>query len=197
MVYEFFTEIQAKDIALLIAGIVGGGIVSWFIAKRFIHRPHLRFGLKPAAILRKSDFGRTFKMSANGNNLDNLCVFNLDMYLKGRSDLSRDQVPEDNKPTLFFPGFTIYDVRTIEYDETRFSIPLSIAAKGALLIINIDRMRANTHASFQIIGSFRDSSIDPEDFSADFYPGSLHNIDVESVGHIRRPWKKTKDERRV
>ncbi len=197
MGFDFFNSISGKDIALLIAGIIGGGIVSLWVAKRFIHRPHLKFSIRPAAILRKSDFGRTFKMSANGNNLDNLCVFTLDMHLKGKSDLSRDQVPEDNKPTLFFPNFTIYDVRTIEYDETRFDIPLAIAAKGALLIVNIERMRANTHASFQIIGSFWDSAIEPEDFSAEFYPGSLHNVDVESSGHIRRPWKKTKDERRT
>lgn len=197
MAFEFLNDIQAKDIVLLVAGIVGGGIVSWLVAKRFIHRPHLIFSLKPAAILRKSDFGRTFKMSANGKELDNLCVFNLGMHLKGKSDLSRSQIPEDNKPTLFFPGFTIYDVRTIEYDETRFNIPLAIAAKGSLLIVNIERMRANTHASFQIIGSFWDSGVDPEEFSADFYPGSLHNVDVESAGHIRRPWKKTKDERRA
>jgi hypothetical protein len=197
MAFEFLNDIQAKDIGLLAAGIVGGGIASWLVAKKFIHRPHLKFSLKPAAILRKSDFGRTFKMSANGNNLDNLCVFNLDMHLKGKSDLSRDQVPEDNKPTLFFSGFTIYDVRTIEYDETRFSIPLAIAANGSLLIVNIDRMRANTHASFQIIGSFRDSTINPEDFLADFYPGSLHNVDIGSAGHIRRPWKKSKGERQA
>lgn len=196
MAFDFLNTIPVKDVVLLLVGIGGGGIVSWFVAKRFIHRPQLRFSLKPTAILRKSDFGRKFEMSANGQNLNNLCVFNLGMHLNGRADLSRDQVPEDNKPTLFFPRFTIYDVRTIEYDETRYSIPLAIAAKGSLLIINIDRMRANTYANFQVIGSFHDDSVDPEDFTADFYPGSLHNVDIESSGHIRRPWKKTKDERR-
>jgi hypothetical protein len=178
-------------------GLIGGGLVSLFVAKRFIHRPHLNFSLRPAAILRKSDFGRTFKMSANGKNLENLCVFNLGLHLKGKSDISKDQIPDNNKPTLFFPNFTIYDVRTIEYDETRFDIPLAIAANGSMLIVNIERMRANTHARFQIIGSYWDSDSNPEDFAADFYPGSLHNIDVESSGHIMKPWKKKKDERRV
>ncbi len=197
MEITFLNDLQTKDVVLLILGLLGGVIGSWFVAKRFIHRPVLKFGLRPAAILRKSDFGRTFKMSANGRDLENLCVFNLDMHLKGRSDISKDQVPEDNKPTLFFPGFTIYDVRTIEYDETRFSIPLALAASGALLIVNLARMRSNTHARFQIIGSFRDNDADPADFMAHFYPGSLHNVDMESSGHIRRPWKRTKDERQV
>lgn len=195
MDFAFLKDVQTKDIVLLVLGLLGGGIASWFVAKRFIHRPILKIGLRPAAILRKSDFGRTFKMSANGRNLENLCVFNLDMHLKGKSDISKDQVPEDNKPTLFFRGFKIYDVRTIEYDETRFDIPLSLAANGSLMFINLVRMRANTHARFQIIGSFLENEADPADFQAHFYPGSLHNVDMESSGHIKRPWKRTKDER--
>lgn len=190
--FDFVASIYLKDIFLVVISLVGGGLVTFYVTKNFIHRPVLKFELRPAAILRKSDFGRTFEMSANGKALNNLCVFSLDITLAGRSDLSKDQVPENNKPTLFFSGFTIYDVRTIDYDESRYSIPLGIARNGLLLIVNIERMRANTHAQFQIIGSFRDGDVEPEDFLADFYPGSMHNIDVQTSGHIRRPWKKQK-----
>lgn len=194
-IMSIFSEFTGKDVVLLVLGLLGGGLITWLAAKKLIHRPILKFRLYCAATLRKTDFGRKFKMSAGDTDLNNLCVFNLEMHLKGRADISKDQVPEDNKPTLFFPNFTIFDVRTIDYDETRFSIPLAIAANGSMLIVNISRMRSNTIARFQILGTFRDSDTDPNLFSSHFYPGSLHNVDMETAGQIKKPWKRTKDQK--
>jgi hypothetical protein len=184
-----------KDLWFLIFGLIGGGIITYLVARRIIHRPTLKFTLKTNAVLRKTDFGRTFQMRAGDRDLDNLCIFSLEMHLKGKSDIGKEQAEEKNKPTLFFSHFTIHDIRTIDRDESRFDIPFSRAANDAMLIVHINRMRANTKARFQIIGSFRDAETDPDHFLAEFYPGFLHNVDMESAGQIRRPWKKQKDQR--
>jgi len=187
--------IDAKDMVLLAGGIMGGGLASLYITRRFIHRPTLQFSLRKAAVLHKNDFGRSFQMFSKGQELNNLCVFNLEIKLNGHSDISKDQVPEDNKPMMFFPSFTTYDVRTIEWDETRFEIPLGIAANGSMVIININRIRANTTARFQIIGSFWPNAPTPADYLVSFYPGAMHNVDVSAIGNIKRPWLRTRDER--
>ena len=194
---DWLASITLGDVALVGAGIIGGGIVSYFVARRFIHRPNLKFNLHQAAVLNRADFGNKFRMSVDGNDIHNLCVFNLDMTLSGSADLAPSQVPSDNKPSLYMPGFAVYDVRTIDYDESRFRIPLGIAGNGSLILINLERMRAGTTARFQILGSFRDSDDDASRFAAEFYPGAVHNVDMKTSGMIKRPWKKTKDQRSV
>ena len=183
-------SISIKDIILIIAGLAGGGIVSYIIARNVAHRSKLRFELRLVAVLRARDFGNSLSMTLRGQVVNNLCVFSLELSLKGRLDISKDQVPEDNKPTLFFPNYKAFDVRTINNDQSRFSVPFGIAADGHMIIGNIDRIRANTKAIFQIIGTFVGEVPDLGDYYVDFYPGAVANIDVESSGNIKRPWKK-------
>ena len=83
-------------------------------------------------------------------------------------------------------------MRTIEYDETRFRIPLGFAAHGSLIIVNLERIRANTRARFQIIGTLSHDAPPINEYFARFYPGTIHNVDTETAGAIERPWQKAK-----
>jgi hypothetical protein len=183
-------ELSAKDVILVGAGLAGGGLISYLIARNVIHRSRLHYSLHPAAVLRSRDFGTSLSMNLRGQPVQNLCVFSLEMNLRGRLDISKDEVPDDHKPSIYFPDFRAFDVRTINNDESRFNIPLGIAAGGHMIIGNIDRIRANTRAIFQIIGSFDNEVPDLAQYYVDFYPGAIKNIDVETSGNIRKPWKK-------
>lgn len=182
------------DIALLIAGLVAGGLVTYWVTTRFIHRPRLCFNVQVAAHLDPGEFHDKLSMSLRGSPINNLAVFNIELRLKGRADISGDQIPDTQKPTLYFPGFSAIDVRTIDYDESRFDVPLGLAGSGALVIFNIRRIRAGTLARFQLIGTFRDSTIDPRELLSEFYPGAIRNVDSATTGQIKRPWKKSRDE---
>lgn len=191
----FIESVGLQNIGLVLVGIVGGGFASYIIARKYTHRPILSFNLHPAALLNRTDFGNKFRMSVDGNSLHNLCVLNLDIHLKGSADIQEGQVPDDNKPSLYFPRFTVHDVRTVDYDESRFRIPLGLAGNGSLVLLNIERLRAGTKARFQIIGSFWEPDAADYGVGAEFYPGTVHNVDVKTSGDIKRPWKKTKGER--
>lgn len=171
--------------------ILGVG-ATWLIARREMHRPKLIYTLRPAAVLHTKEVGSALSMTLGGKKVDNLCVFTLEIFLKGRADVAKVQVVEDNKPTLFFPKFRAFNVRTIEYDETRFRIPLGLAGNGSLIVINLERIRANTKAEFQIIGTLRDDAPPVNEYWARFYPGTIHNVDTETAGAIERPWQKGK-----
>src|SRR5437588_1305156 len=119
--------LEIKDALLLLGGISGGGVITYYVTRNFIHRPKLTFSLRPAAILQRHDFGNALAMTLRGRAVDNLAVFTLEISLRGRSDVSKDDIPDDKKPTLRFPQFRAFDVRTLNNDESRFDIPLGIA----------------------------------------------------------------------
>ena len=174
-----------------VAFLLGVG-ATWLVARREIHRPKLIYTLQPAAVLHAKEVGSSLSMALGGEEVDNLCVFTLEIFLKGRADVAKSQVVEDNKPTIFFPKFRAFDVRTIEYDETRFRIPLGLAGNGSLVIVNLERIRANTKARFQIIGTLWHDAPPVNEYLARFYPGTIHNVDTETAGAIERPWQKGK-----
>ena len=178
-----------NDALLLLAGIAGGGVISYYVTRNFIHRPKLGFNLRPAALLHRHDFGNALAMTLRGRAVDNLGVFTLEISLRGRSDISKDDIPDDKKPSLTFPSFRAFDVRTLNNDESRFEIPLGIAAGGNLIIININHLRSNSKAIFQIIGTFEGDAPQLNTYQTEFFPGVIHNVDVETSGNIQRPWK--------
>ena len=79
-----------------------GVVATWMIARREFHRPKLTYTLLPAAQLHSKDVGSSFSMTLGGHKVDNLCVFTLEISLKGRADVAKRQVVDDNKPTLYF-----------------------------------------------------------------------------------------------
>lgn len=179
-----------KETLLLLGGIIGGGVITYYVALNYIHRPKLTFSLRPAATLLQKDFGSALAMTLRGQAVKNLGVFTLELSLRGRSDISKDHIPPDRKPSLSFPNFRAFDVRTLNNDESRFDVPLGIAGNGSLIIININHLRSNTKAIFQVIGTFDGDAPSPQSYQVSFFPGVIHNVDVETNGNIQRPWKK-------
>ena len=180
------------DFLIALLGIAAGGAITYFVTTRYMHRPTISYFLKPAAYLEQHEFGKSLEIKIRGNKVSNLAVFNLEISLHGKADLIESQVLEDQKPTLFIPGFRAFDVQTLNNDETRFEIPLGIAAGGSMIICNIKRIRAGTTAVFQLIGAFDDPATDINTVLAEFYPGALINVDTNTSGSIKRPWKKEK-----
>lgn len=179
-----------KDLLLLIGGIGGGGVLSYYITRNYIHRPKLTFSLRPAAILHRRDFGNALAMTLRGHAVQNLGIFTLEISLRGHYDISKEHIPEDRKPSLTFPAFRTFDVRTLNNDESRFEIPLGIVAPGNRVIININHLRSNSKAIFQIIGTFEGEVPDLQSYEVEFFPGVIHNVNTETNGLIQRPWKK-------
>lgn len=180
--------IEAKDIGLLVGGLLGGGVISYFIARSVIHRPRLCFNLFQAGFIDPKNYHNNLSLSAGGQALTNIIVFNLEISLRGKADLSAASFDEKAKPCIDLPGCKIFGVRTLNNDETRFNIPLGLANQGSRIIVNLNRLRAGTTARFQIVGTL---PIVPEAlwaYSAQFFPGASFNVDVETKGAIQRPW---------
>ncbi|WP_062196777.1 hypothetical protein [Caldimonas taiwanensis] len=184
-------NIDGKDILFLAIGLLGGGVISYLIARNVIHRPKLIFNLFQAGFIDPRTYHNNLQLSAAGQPLQNIVVFNLEVSLKGRADLTAAAFDERTKPSIDFPGCKIFGVRTLNNDETRFNIPLGLANDGARVIVNLNRLRAGTTARFQIVGTFVARPEDLSGYSASFFPGASTNVDVETKGAIARPWKKS------
>src|ERR1017187_50184 len=135
-----------------VLGTICGGLITFFVTRWYIHRPTLIFRLDPAVLLLASDFGRQLQLQFAGQSVDNLFVLALTVTNKGAADVvvqAAALAPSQRitrQPSFDFEDASLYSVRTLNNDESRFYIALAVANSNTRLYINIQRIRAGSTA---------------------------------------------------
>ena len=177
-----------------VLGIIGGGLITFFVTRWYIHRPTLIFRLDPAVLLLASDFGKQLQLQFAGKPVDNLFVLALTVSSKGTADIvvqdamSPPSQRITRQPSFDFADASLYSVRNLNNDESRFYIALAVANANQRLYVNIQRLRAGSTARFQIVGTWMKNPGPLKSERVQFFPGTIANINVRTQGCIHRPW---------
>lgn len=196
--FDFLGETDLGEIShwFTIPGFVLGLLSIW-VAVWLARRPRLTFSVQPATVLVRDDYGRKFQMwvkegkdeEDNYKEIDNLCVFDVCLHLKGKTDVLSHHIEKNNNPSLYFPGVHLYDVRTVNPDKTKFYIPFGIPPKNtSMVFVNIQTLRRNSIAHFQVFGSFykAEDSKNFEQFKAKLNPGFIADVNVRASGQLEK-----------
>ena len=172
--------------------------MTYFIARRVIHRPKLTITVEPTLVLRPEDLDvhDSLELSVKGKKVQALCALSLEIACKGRKDVvvpdaGRGRAPGATPlPRVDFNGFRIVGIRTLNNDASRFYIPLGRHSGGRGVYLNIHRLRAGAVARFQIIGELETgrAQFDPE--QCHVFPGAIPDVDLLTRGTVARPWLK-------
>jgi hypothetical protein len=177
-----------------LGGIAGGGLVSYLVTRRYIHRPRLSIRLDTAALLLPQDFDEALEFRFAGAPVHNLLIMTLTLENQGTADILVPDAAPPRPPTatlqpfLHFEGIRVSAVRTTNNDVSRFNIPIGRAVANHRLYLNIHRIRAHTTARFQIIGTFEGTPTPLSNELVRFFPGAIPNIDIATGGALQGPW---------
>jgi hypothetical protein len=183
-------------IASILAGIIGGAVVTFVIARRVVHRPKLCVRVEPTLVLFPADLDVHDRLafSVGGHNVDNLCALAVEVVCKGQKDVVvPDAAPPRGPnatplPRIDFDDFRIIGIRTLNNDASRFYIALGRRANNRGIHLNIHRLRAGATARFQVVGELEGGR---RQFDADqcrVFPGAIPDVDFVTSGKIARPW---------
>jgi hypothetical protein len=94
------------------------------------------------------------------------------------------------QPSFDFDNLSVFEIRTVNNDQSRFYIALCKANYSHRIFVNIHRIRAGTTARFQIVATFTANPATINPSQVHFFPGTIPNIDIVTQGAISRPWLK-------
>jgi hypothetical protein len=179
-----------------VVGILVGGAITFFVARRYAHRPKLTFRLDPAALIFPDELGMGPHLELRYGNspVTNLVSLSFVLTHTGSTDVVvADAAPPRPanatlQPFFDFADFEVFSVKTVNNDESRFYVALSKALGSTRVYVNIHRIRAGTTARFQMLGTLRNGRRHIEAEQVAFFPGALPNVDVLTQGIISRPW---------
>lgn len=156
---------------------------SYLIAKHVRCRAKLTISIEPIISLAKRAIGKNVELGMLGKKVENLSMFRLTLKTGlGRGITSRD-VSEKYKPVLRFNGFEVNAIQTINNARANFNIPIGKTADGSKLIFNLNWIRHNTRAEFNISGILK-NGITLSQVEVELYPGLLDGVDVRAGGII-------------
>lgn len=154
------------------------GIIAYYVAKCARARAKLTISLEPQVTLDPSALGNDLGIKSQ-----NLAVFKLTITTGFVMGITSDDICEGHKPAIMLDGLKVRNVITVNNNSARFDIPIARVSNDTKLILNMNWVRRNTRAEFQIVGELF-KGMSAKDVKAVLYPGLMKDIDVRPKGLI-------------
>jgi hypothetical protein len=142
----------AWTLLITVASTAVGCFITWLVARRVPHRRIISIRLEEAFRVNAQDFGLGERFAITYDRSAIPCLIGLKLTVTGVSGEDFVSSPSASalNPNIVLKGFTVLGFRTLNKDDTKFYIPLSVGVDGAVWT-NINRLRAGTKAEFMII----------------------------------------------
>jgi len=180
-------------ILILAVGLVGGGIITYAVARNVPNRPRLVINLSQVAAFSLADLGiQDVTLQHGPTQLPNLCVLELTIRNKGLrllpkrgGDIKVDF--SDPKPRIDFTDFEILGHPMFLNSHPGYYIPVAKSGGNKRAYINVKRIAVGVTAQIRMVGVRDDHTQPLTSDRVNFFPGALHNVDVVGEDLLLRP----------